>query len=158
MALVINYVISWLYLLNFYMCIHLLNPQKSFLLALCPPPPSQKSHLLQYFYFFFNLYFFGKISQEPSLEWRTEFCSLTAKSSPRLSDTTFFAHCIPMLKIMVVMVLFLWYNVGAFFKEQLWNTIRFLIALFLILSLIEAQLQMKSEYQAKRKTICKTFS
>ena len=73
-------------------------------------------------------------------------------------QTTFFAHCIPMLKIMVVMVLFLWYNVGAFFKEQLWNTIRFLIALFLILSLIEAQLQMKSEYQAKRKTICKTFS
>ncbi|XP_032222927.1 ATP-dependent zinc metalloprotease FTSH 4, mitochondrial isoform X2 [Nematostella vectensis] len=32
---------------------------------------------------------------------------------------------------------------GAFFKEQLWNTIRFLIGLFLILSVIEAQLQMK---------------
>ena len=36
---------------------------------------------------------------------------------------------------------------GAFFKEQLWNTFRFLIALFLILSLIEAQLQMKSEWR-----------
>jgi hypothetical protein len=34
---------------------------------------------------------------------------------------------------------------GAFFKEQMWNTIRFLIALFLVLSVIEAQLQMKSE-------------
>ncbi|KAJ7390048.1 hypothetical protein OS493_027573 [Desmophyllum pertusum] len=32
---------------------------------------------------------------------------------------------------------------GAFFKEQLWNTFRFLVALFLILSVIEAQLQMK---------------
>ena len=137
----------------------LIKPSKVILTStVSPTPPSQKSHLLQYFYFFFNLYFFGKILQEPSLEWRTEFCSLTAKSSPRLSDTTFFAHCIPMLKIMMVMMLFLWYNVGAFFKEQLWNTIRFLIALFLILSLIEAQLQMKSEYQAKRKTICKTFS
>lgn len=38
---------------------------------------------------------------------------------------------------------------GAFFKEQLWNTIRFLIALFLILSLIEAQLQMKMSSSQK---------
>ena len=86
MALVINYVISWLYLLNFYMCIHLLNPQKSFLLALCPPPPLPKKSSLAVLLLFYNLYFFGKILQEPSLEWRTEFCSLTAKSSPRLSD------------------------------------------------------------------------
>ncbi|XP_020611464.1 ATP-dependent zinc metalloprotease FTSH 4, mitochondrial-like [Orbicella faveolata] len=38
---------------------------------------------------------------------------------------------------------------GAFFKEQLWNTVRFLIALFLILSLIEAQLQMKMSSSQK---------
>ncbi|XP_073236259.1 uncharacterized protein [Porites lutea] len=38
---------------------------------------------------------------------------------------------------------------GAFFKEQLWNTFRFLIALFLILSLIEAQLQMKMSSNQK---------
>lgn len=38
---------------------------------------------------------------------------------------------------------------GAFFKEQLWNTFRFLIALFLILSLIEAQLQMKMSSSQK---------
>ncbi|XP_067022225.1 uncharacterized protein [Acropora muricata] len=38
---------------------------------------------------------------------------------------------------------------GAFFKEQLWNTFRFLIALFLVLSLIEAQLQMKMSSNQK---------
>eukprot|EP00794_Sanderia_malayensis_P003335 gene3335-3824_t len=32
---------------------------------------------------------------------------------------------------------------GSFFREQFWNTLRFLIGLFLILSVIEAQLQMK---------------
>lgn len=32
---------------------------------------------------------------------------------------------------------------GSFFREQFWNTVRFLIALFLITSLIEGQLQMK---------------
>ena len=33
---------------------------------------------------------------------------------------------------------------GSFFKEQLWNTLRFLIGLFLIVSVLEAQLQMRS--------------
>ncbi|XP_031562149.1 ATP-dependent zinc metalloprotease FTSH 4, mitochondrial-like [Actinia tenebrosa] len=41
---------------------------------------------------------------------------------------------------------------GAFFKEQMWNTIRFLIALFLILSVIEAQLQMKMTTNQKEIT------
>lgn len=38
-------------------------------------------------------------------------------------------------------------KLGTFFKEQLWNTIRFLIGMVLILSLIEAQLQMKSTHK-----------
>jgi len=38
---------------------------------------------------------------------------------------------------------------GSFFREQFWNTVRFLIGLFLILSVVEAQLQMKMSTNQK---------
>lgn len=44
----------------------------------------------------------------------------------------------------------LFYFAGSFFREQFWNTVRFLIALFLITSLIEGQLQMKCQYKVSR--------
>ncbi|EDV20952.1 uncharacterized protein TRIADDRAFT_31113 [Trichoplax adhaerens] len=56
--------------------------------------------------------------------------------------------------------LYSYLTLGTFFKEQVWNTIRFLIGMVLILSLIEAQLQMKISFSlvSKQKEIMPDMS